>query len=79
MVPELLKRIDNLTNWYIRFNRRRLKGAAGLGHEDTQAALNALLRVLFTMVRALAPFVPFVTEHIYGLLKPYLRDRKSVV
>jgi isoleucyl-tRNA synthetase len=63
-----------LTNWYIRFNRKRLKGAAGLGIEDTKAALNTLLQVLLTLVRALAPFTPFVTEHIYGLLKPYLGD-----
>ena len=66
--------IDDLTNWYIRFNRKRLKGTAGLGVEDVTAALNTLLQVLFTMVRALAPFTPFVTEHIYGLLKPYLGE-----
>ena len=85
MVPRLLLVIDNLTNWYIRFNRKRLKGQAGLGVEDTKEALNTLLLVLFTAVRALAPFTPFITEHIYGLLKPYLaayvadaRDSRSV-
>ncbi|KKA20158.1 Isoleucine--tRNA ligase [Rasamsonia emersonii CBS 393.64] len=31
VVPRLLRLIDNLTNWYIRFNRKRLKGIAGLG------------------------------------------------
>jgi isoleucyl-tRNA synthetase len=71
-VPRLLQVIDNLTNWYIRFNRKRLKGAAGLGLDDTTAALNTLLQVLFTMVRALAPFTPFLTEHIYQLLRPHL-------
>lgn len=25
VLPRLLKFIDNLTNWYIRFNRKRLK------------------------------------------------------
>lgn len=72
VVPRLLLTIDNLTNWYIRFNRLRLKGSAGLGLEDTTSALNTLLEVLFTIIRCLAPFTPFVTEHIYGLLKPYL-------
>ena len=57
--------LDNLTNWYIRFNRKRLKGNAGLGVDDTTEALNTLVQVLFTMVRALAPFMPFLTEHIY--------------
>lgn len=73
MVPRLLHIIDDLTNWYIRFNRKRLKGGAGLGIEDTEAALNTLLEVLFTIVRALAPFAPFLTEHIYSLLKPQLK------
>jgi isoleucyl-tRNA synthetase len=72
VVPRLLQVIDNLTNWYIRFNRKRLKGVAGLGMDDTAAALNTLLQVLFTMVRALAPFIPFLTEHIYQLLRPHL-------
>jgi isoleucyl-tRNA synthetase len=66
--------IDNLTNWYIRFNRKRLKTQAGAGTEDTKDALNTLLLVLFTAIRALAPFTPFLTEHIYGLMKPFLVD-----
>lgn len=84
-MPRLLQVIDNLTNWYIRFNRKRLKGAAGLSIEDTEEALSTLCQVVFTLVRALAPFIPFITEHIYGLLKPYLgealsgfKDTKSV-
>ena len=74
VLPRLLQVIDNLTNWYIRFNRKRLKGVVGLGVEDTNAALNTLFQVLFIIVRAMAPFTPFLTEHIYGLLKPYLGD-----
>lgn len=77
VVPRLLQVIDNLTNWYIRFNRKRLKGAAGLEIRDTKAALDTLCQVLFTLVRALAPFTPFLTEHIYGLLRPYLGEALS--
>lgn len=36
--------------------------------------MSTLCQVLFTLVRALAPFMPFITEHIYGLLTPYLGD-----
>lgn len=72
VVPRLLTTIDDLTNWYIRFNRKRLKGAANLGQSDTLTALQCLLQVLFTLVKALAPFTPFITDHIYRLLKPYL-------
>ncbi len=42
--------------------------------EDNEAALNTLFQVLFTIIRAMAPFTPFITEHIYGLLLPYLGD-----
>src|SRR5690606_7052223 len=33
VMPRFLEMIDNTTNWFIRFNRKRLKGANGL--EDT--------------------------------------------
>jgi len=36
--------------------------------------MNTLFQVLFTLVRALAPFTPFIAEHIYSLLKPHLGD-----
>lgn len=42
--------------------------------DDTTAALNTLLQVLLTIVRALAPFIPFLTEHIYQLLRPQLSE-----
>lgn len=74
VVPQLLQVVDNLSNWYIRFNRVRLKGAADLGVQDTTEALSTLLHVLFTLVRAFAPFTPFIAEHIYQLLKPHLTE-----
>ena len=51
IVPRLLDLIDELTNWYIRFNRRRLKGEDG--KEDTIAALNTLFETLFTLCRTM--------------------------
>ena len=70
VVPKLLGLIDNTTNWYIRFNRRRLKGE--LGVEDTQRALNTLFEVLYILVRCLAPFTPFITDNIYQRLLPHI-------
>ena len=55
-----------MTNWYIRFNRRRLTGE--LGVEDTKRALNTLFEILYTLVRGLAPFTPFITDNIYQKL-----------
>lgn len=70
VVPRLLGLIDNTTNWYIRFNRKRLKGEYGV--EDTKHALNSLFEVLFTLCRGLAPFTPFITDTIYSKLLPHI-------
>ncbi|KAL9052995.1 MAG: hypothetical protein Q9162_005051 [Coniocarpon cinnabarinum] len=70
VVPRLIGLIDNTTNWYIRFNRPRLKGAYGIA--DTLHALNTLCEVLFTLARGLAPFTPFITDTIYLRLLPHL-------
>ncbi|GAA6052199.1 hypothetical protein JCM3770_000792 [Rhodotorula araucariae] len=72
VVAQMLTLIDELTNWYIRFNRRRLKGENGL--EDTTHALNTLFETLFTLVRTLSCFTPFLTEHIYQGLRPFFPD-----
>lgn len=47
VIPKLLDLISDLTNWYIRFNRTRLKGSGGI--EDTRAALNTLYEALLTL------------------------------
>jgi len=72
VVPRLLDLIDNTTNWYIRFNRKRLKGELGL--DDTKHALNTLFEVLFTLTKGLAPFTPFITDNIYLRLLPHIPE-----
>ncbi|KAI9931933.1 hypothetical protein ASPWEDRAFT_110543 [Aspergillus wentii DTO 134E9] len=72
VVPRLLELIDNTTNWYIRFNRKRLKGENGV--DDTVHALNTLFEVLFTLVRGLAPFTPFITDTIYLRLLSHIPE-----
>lgn len=70
VVPRLLELIDNTTNWYIRFNRRRLKGE--FGKEDTTHSLNTLFEVIYTLVRGLAPFTPFITDNIYQRISKHI-------
>lgn len=43
VVPYLLKFLDNLTNIYVRFNRKRLKGRTG--EDDCHTALSTLYNV----------------------------------
>ncbi|KAL5507433.1 ILS1_2 [Sanghuangporus vaninii] len=70
IVPRLLDLVDELTNWYIRFNRRRLKGEDGV--EDTLTALNTLFETLFTLCRTMSSYTPFLTENIYQALRPFI-------
>ncbi|XP_061688549.1 isoleucine--tRNA ligase, cytoplasmic [Syngnathoides biaculeatus] len=67
VVPRLVKFVDMLTNWYVRTNRRRLKGESGT--EDCLWALETLFSVLFSMCRLMAPFTPFITEMMYQNLR----------
>ncbi|KAF8555279.1 hypothetical protein OG21DRAFT_1496354 [Imleria badia] len=76
ILPRLLDLIDELTNWYIRFNRRRLKGEDGT--EDTIAALNTLFETLLTLCRTMSSYTPFLTENLYQTLREYVPEDPSV-
>ncbi|GAB0099213.1 Isoleucyl-tRNA synthetase [Sergentomyia squamirostris] len=67
VVPRLTKFIDQLTNWYVRLNRRRLKGE--FGKDDCLISLNTLFDILITMAKMMAPFTPFLTDFMYQKLK----------
>uniref|UniRef100_A0A8C0KL84 Isoleucine--tRNA ligase, cytoplasmic n=1 Tax=Canis lupus dingo TaxID=286419 RepID=A0A8C0KL84_CANLU len=67
VVPRLVKFVDVLTNWYVRMNRRRLKGENGV--EDCVTALETLFSVLLSLCRLMAPYTPFLTELMYQNLK----------
>ncbi len=55
--------IEDLSNWYVRRGRRRYwKSSADA---DKQAAYQTLHELLTTLVRLLAPVMPFWTEDIY--------------
>ena len=73
VVPYLVRFIDNLTNIYVRYNRKRLKGRNG--KEDTAMALSTLHHVLLVLCKAMAPFTPFFTENMYQNLKRALQNQ----
>ena len=55
--------IDQLSNWYVRRNRRRFwKSEMG---KDKLAAYQTLYECLDTVVRLMAPFAPFLAEELY--------------
>ncbi|MES2603756.1 MAG: isoleucine--tRNA ligase, partial [Pseudomonadota bacterium] len=69
VVPALFEFIEDLTNWYIRLNRGRfwVEGKS----TDKEAAYQTLYQTLHTLTLGMAPFAPFLAEHIYQLLLPY--------
>ncbi|KAI3403026.2 ILS1 [Candida oxycetoniae] len=74
VVPRLLQFIDALTNWYIRFNRRRIKGYSSDDVEDTKNGLNTLVEALLILSRAMAPFTPFLADGIYQRIREYFTE-----
>lgn len=68
VVPPVLGFIDHLTNWYVRRSRRRFwaaRGESGESDADKLSAFATLYEVLTTFNDALAPVLPFITEHLY--------------
>jgi isoleucyl-tRNA synthetase len=57
--------IDDLSNWYIRRNRRRFWRSKDASDTDKNAAYETLYEVLVTLCRLLAPSIPFLTERMY--------------
>ena len=55
--------VDQLSNWYIRRNRRRFWKAKA--SDDKQSAYLTLYQSLDIVQRLIAPFMPFLAENIY--------------
>ncbi len=58
--------VDDLSNWYVRRNRRRFwKGGQG---DDKASAYATLHEALVTVAKLIAPYAPFVSEELYSNL-----------
>ncbi len=57
--------IDDLSNWYIRRNRKRFWRSKDASDQDKLAAYQTLYTVLVTLTKLLAPFTPFLAERMY--------------
>jgi isoleucyl-tRNA synthetase len=55
--------VDDLSNWYVRRSRERF-WAKGM-EQDKINAYMTLYTCLVTLIKAAAPFIPFMTEEIY--------------
>ncbi len=57
--------IDDLSNWYVRRSRRRFWDGPALG----ASAFATLYECVTTLTLLMAPFVPFVTDYLWGVLR----------
>lgn len=67
VIPELVNFLNQLTNWYVRLNRERMRGQ--FGQPEALTSLSVLFEVLFTIVRLMSPFTPYITELLYENLR----------
>ena len=63
LVKEFEVFVDDISNWYIRTNRRRFWKTDDA--EDKQLAYWVLFHALNTATQVMAPIIPFMTEHIW--------------
>lgn len=58
--------VDDVSNWYVRRNRRRFwRTTEGEGRSDSLAAYATLHHVLVTITQLMAPLAPFLSDEIF--------------
>ena len=69
VIPPLLNFVDELTNWYVRSNRKRFWKEKDGNDQDKINAFKTLHEVLIEFSKCIAPVLPFTSEKIYqGLI-----------
>jgi len=63
VVKHMLEFLEQLTNWYVRLNRSRMKGEEG--PEEQLTSLNTLFDVLLNTTIMMSCITPFLSEYIY--------------
>jgi isoleucyl-tRNA synthetase len=76
VLTEKLKYLNQLSNWYIKLNKSRLKGEQG--SEDTEMVLNVTFYCFLTSIITMAPFVPFLTDYFYLQLKKVIPEDSAL-
>ena len=72
VLSEKLKYLDELSNWYIKLNKGRLKGQSGA--KDAETCLNVVLYCFLNSILVMAPFVPFITDYFYLELRKVIDE-----
>ena len=66
---------DNLSNWYVRLNRKRFWGG-DKGSKDKLAAYQTLYQCIETVAQLAAPIMPFYADELFGNLNAVSGNHK---
>jgi isoleucyl-tRNA synthetase len=66
--PEVQRFIEDMANWYTKFNRNRMKGI-NVTTDEQSVCLSTCWYVLYTLSKVLTPFAPFISETFYQQLQ----------
>ena len=70
--------LDDLSNWYIRRNRRRFWKQ--VNDVDKMSAYSTLYYVLINYCKLMSPIIPFITENIYeNLFSKFSNDKNNSI
>ncbi len=77
VIKEFEQCIDDVSNWYVRINRRRFwKNSLD---KDKQDAYNTLYYAVKNICQVMAPIIPFMSEQIWqNMVKKYENSEESV-
>jgi valyl-tRNA synthetase len=67
---------DRFCDWYVELAKIRLQGNDAAAQE---VACTVLIEVLSGTLRMLHPFMPFITEELFGALKPFTGEQAAFV
>jgi isoleucyl-tRNA synthetase len=76
-VRKIVDQIENIRNWYLKFNRDRFKGKCG--NDEWIYSTSVLNWVIMNFITILAPFAPFVTEEIKTKLSKLNNSDKHIL
>lgn len=68
--------IEDVANWYVKFNRIRMKGR-NISKDEQGACLSTCWNVLITLSKLLAPFAPFISETFYQYMRCLLPENEQ--
>ena len=76
VVPPLIKFLENLTNWYVRLNRNRIKGE--VDDINMEVSINVLFEVLLKVNVLMSPVVPYITDMMYQNMRLVLSPESKL-